>query len=73
MRTIELDEGQIAIIWSLEDVMMECDWLTEEQALDVLHSLDHNHDATIGINWDVIRHTAQWKYQKPQETDDETK
>jgi hypothetical protein len=71
MRTIELDEGQIAIIWSVEDVMMECDWLTEEQALDVLHSLDHNHDATIGINWDVIRHTAQWKYQETQETDND--
>ena len=44
-RTIELDEGQIAIIWSLEDVMMECDWLTEEQAMDVLHGLQYNHDA----------------------------
>ena len=71
MRTIELDEGQIAIIWSVEDVMMHCEWLTEEQALDVLHSLDSNHDANEGINWDVIYHNAQWKYPEPQEPDDD--
>ena len=70
-RTIELDEGQIAIIWSLEDVLMECDWLTEEQGLDVLHSLDDNHDATIGINWEVIRDSAHWKYPEPEEKEDE--
>ena len=67
MQTIELDEGQIAIIWSVEDVMQECDWLTKEQALDVLHSIDHNHDATIGINWDVIYYNAEWMYPKPEE------
>ena len=69
-RTLELDEGPIAIIWSLEDVLMECDWLTEEQALDVLHSLDANHDATLGINWEVIRESAHWKYPEPEEKED---
>jgi hypothetical protein len=71
MRTIELQDDEIAIIWSVEDVMMECDWLTEDQALEVLHDIDHNHDATIGINWEVINYNAQWRYPKPQETDDE--
>ena len=70
-RTIELDEGQIAIIWSLEDVLMECEWLTEEHGLDVLHSLDDNHDATLGINWEVIRDTAECKYPEPEEKEDE--
>lgn len=70
-RTIELDEGEIAIIWSLEDVLMECKWLTEEQGLDVLHSLDDNHDATIGINWEVIRESAHWQYPEPEEKEDE--
>ena len=70
-RTIELDEGQIAIIWSLEDVLMACDWLTEEQGLDVLHSLKDNHDATIGINWEVIRDSAHWQYPEPEEKEDE--
>ena len=70
-RTIKLDEGQIAIIWSVEDVMMECDWLTEEQAMDVLHGLEYNHDATIGINWEVIRYHAEDAYPEPEETEDE--
>jgi hypothetical protein len=70
-RTIELDEGQIAIIWSLDDVLMECKWLTKEQGLDVLHGLDDNHDAAIGINWEVIRDTAHWKYPEPEEQEDE--
>ena len=69
-RTIELDEGQIAIIWSLEDVLMVCDWLTEEQGIDVLHDLEHSHDATIGINWEVIRDSAETKYPEPEEEDD---
>ena len=64
MTTIKLDEGQIAIIWSVKDVMQECDWLTEEQALEVLHNIDHNHDATIGINWDVIYYNAEWLFPK---------
>jgi len=73
MRTIELQDDEIAIIWSVEDVMMECDWLTKDQALEVLHSIDHNHDATIGINWEVIHYNAEWMYPKPKEnTDDET-
>jgi len=73
MRTIELQDDEIAIIWSVEDVMMECDWLTKDQALEVLHDIDHNHDATIGINWEVINYNAQWRYPNPKyaENDDE--
>lgn len=68
-RTIELQDGEIAIIWSIDDVMEECKWLTEEQAYEVLHDIDHNHDACIGINWEVIYYTAEWKYPKPEEND----
>jgi len=73
MRTIELQDDEIAVIWSVEDVMMECDWLTKDQALEVLHDIDHNHDATIGINWEVIHHNVEWRYPNPKyaENDDE--
>jgi hypothetical protein len=51
MRTIEIK-------WSTEDVLMQADAmdieLTEEQADDILDSLENKHDANIGINWDVI-------------------
>lgn len=29
--------------------------LTDEECRQVLSVLEHNHDATIGINWDVIQ------------------
>ena len=60
-------DDEIAIIWSVEDVMQECDWLTREQALDVLHHIYHKHDATIGINWEVIYYNAEWMYPKGME------
>ena len=48
----------IAIKWCTEDVLYQADnlgiELTEDQADDILESLEHKHDATIGINWDVI-------------------
>ena len=48
----------ISIKWSTEDVLAQADnldlELTEEQADEILESLEDNHDATIGINWDVI-------------------
>ena len=69
MRTIELEDNQIAIIWSVEDVMVQCEWLTEEQALDVLYQIEHKHDATMGINWDVIHYTAEWMFPEPMEND----
>jgi len=71
MRTIELQDDEIAIIWSVEDVMQECPWLTKDQALEMLYDLKVNHDATIGINWDVIRDTVAVFYPKPEEADDE--
>lgn len=50
-------ESQIAIIWSVEDVQEMDDSLDYDQAIKVLESLKKNHDATIGINWDVISDT----------------
>jgi hypothetical protein len=45
---------QIAVIWCIEDVQEVRPDLSEEQCWDVLQAARHNHDATIGINWDVL-------------------
>jgi hypothetical protein len=51
MKTIEIK-------WSTEDVLLQAEnagfELTEDQADEILESLKDNHDANIGINWDVI-------------------
>lgn len=45
--------------WSVEDIYMageqENTDITHDQARTILQRLEHNHDATIGINWDVIK------------------
>lgn len=62
MQTIEIADDEIAIIWSAEDVLSIRPDLTPDQALDVLQRVDHKHDATIGINWDVLDCHASWMY-----------
>jgi hypothetical protein len=53
---------QIASIWSVEDVQSIRPDLTDEQALAVLKAAEDGHDATIGINWDVLECHAQMLY-----------
>jgi hypothetical protein len=47
-----------AVVWCVDDVKCQADCdsveLTDEQCVDILQSMDADHDATIGINWDVI-------------------
>lgn len=50
-----IDGNAIASIWSIEDILEEHD-ISREQARGVLQSLIDNHDACIGINWEVIRY-----------------
>ena len=66
--TITLEDDEIAIIWSAADVLDVRPDLTHDQALDVLHRVEHKHDATIGINWDVLSCHASMLY--PEETEE---
>jgi hypothetical protein len=50
--------GQIAAIWSVEDVQQERPNLTEDQAWEVLQRVEHYHDCNYGITWDTLRLTA---------------
>ena len=49
----------IQVSWSTDDVLSQRDDLTFEQAVKVLEALESNHDASVGINWDVINDTAE--------------
>lgn len=51
MKTIEIKWSTEDVLWQAEQLDLE---LTEEQADDILESLENRHDASIGINWDVI-------------------
>lgn len=45
---------QISIKWHIDDVLSVRPDLTKSQASKVLKNLKRNHDANIGINWEVI-------------------
>ena len=48
----------ISIVWCADDVRQQAKdmdvELTERQVSDVLSLMQDKHDATIGMNWDVI-------------------
>jgi hypothetical protein len=48
------ERKQIALIWCIQDVLAVRPDLSAEQAWDVLQAAERRHDATIGINWDVL-------------------
>lgn len=56
------NENEIAIIWHIDDVREVRPDLTDEQARDVFYSVQENHDATIGVNWDVLSFWADHLY-----------
>lgn len=56
---LKFDETrQIAIIWDIDDVKSQAKErhmnITDQQALEILHSMKHNHDCTLGITWETI-------------------
>lgn len=55
---------QIAILWHVEDVKSIRPDLDDEQALGVLQIIKRHHDATIGVNWDVIESVVDYMYPK---------
>ena len=54
--------NEIAIYWHIEDIQSIRSDLTDEQAYIVLQHLKENHDANLGINWEVIEIVADILY-----------
>jgi len=49
----------ITISWGIDDVKCRNSNLTNDQARFILTMLKENHDANVGINWDVIDATIE--------------
>jgi hypothetical protein len=56
------DTWYLADDWHIEDVISVREDLTEDQAAEVLSHLADNFDANNGINWEVIKYTADYLY-----------
>jgi len=52
------DDFKISLEWSVEDVFMQAGQdeveVTTQEAKEILQWIDAKHDASIGVNWDVI-------------------
>jgi hypothetical protein len=64
------ERRQVAVIWCIEDVQGERPALTEDQCWQVLEATKRYHDATIGINWDVLRCHADLLFDSAPATDE---
>jgi hypothetical protein len=64
------ERRQIAAIWGIEDVQEIRPDLTDEQAWEVLQYAGGSHDATIGIDWDVLACHAETLFGTAPETDE---
>ena len=53
-----IKEDSIRLEWHISDVKENHDWLTDDQCRDVLHEVALNHNADIGVNWDVLATTV---------------
>ncbi len=55
---IEDPESRILVKWDIDDVMSQAKEddvdITEEEAKEILATIKRRHDASIGINWEVI-------------------
>ena len=81
IRNIVLDEikahwrGKIAAVWTTLDVLEHCATsypdMTTEEADEILQIIHAEFDSEVGINWDVIRHHAEW-YMLNKETNEQT-
>jgi hypothetical protein len=55
----------ISIVWSIDDVQSLDSRLTDDEAYQVLKMAESNHDATIGMNWDVLQyHIDEFKKER---------
>ncbi|WP_208095819.1 hypothetical protein [Paenarthrobacter sp. MSM-2-10-13] len=50
---------QVAVIWSIEDVQGLASELSDEQAMEVLEDAKNHHDASVGMNWDVLEYYVE--------------
>ena len=53
----QIDKDTISLEWCTDDVLSQCDWLTKEQAREVLSTCLHKHDGNIGM-WEIINFWA---------------
>lgn len=53
-----LTADEITVTWTIDDVKSIAEDLTPDQCREVLKRAKRHHDATVGINWEVLEYYA---------------
>lgn len=61
-------QRQIAVLWSVDDVLELRPDLSTDQAWKVLQQAEEHHDAEIGIHWNLLTQIAEGLYGDASET-----
>ena len=57
--------------WHYSDIQADHEWLTDDQAREVLALLNKHHDANIGVNWQMIDAVVDRYFPYPDEDEEE--
>jgi len=52
--------------WHISDVQMQHDWLTDDQAREVLEMVKRRRDCNVGINWSMIESIVCDEFPNPE-------
>jgi hypothetical protein len=63
----DIRQDGISIVWRWEDVQSVRDDLTEDQCVEVLEEVRRRHDASVGINWDLLQDNADTMFPRKKE------
>lgn len=56
--------------WHISDIQMEHDWLTEDQAREVLEIVGRRRDCNVGINWLMIESIVDDYFPPPEDEEE---
>ena len=56
------DPEDLVIKWSVDDVLNVCNWLSRDQAKEVIDFARRKHDPDVGISWSVLEDFADILY-----------
>ena len=63
---LEIERTTVSAVWSVEDVYTCAQQfpipleLSEQEAIDILHLMEDQHDAEHGFTWEVLENTIYW-------------
>lgn len=56
--------------WHIDDVKSTNEWLTDDQARQIIELMYRHHDASVGVNWEFIDTLVSETFEEPEENEE---